>query len=465
MFSRSGNLRFSDSRTEVGGGKRKVELVSKDTTVYGHKKARTSGDHINSVGEHGGEAMFSDQVLSGCVSSVGVTSDLGLPTGGELVKQSYRPVVFLLPAALNDYYVLECSGAWELSSVQHPAFPKAGDQSRCVVPDGNKSGSSSDGSFYGNPDANQRFHSWNILRRLVGMSDLPWVCVGDFNEVLDCSEKLEGVPKNWKLLAGFREALDDCGLEDLGYVGPPFTWCNKHEGDALIQERHDRCIGSLDWKLSFPDFKVSHLDYWRSDHRPILLEFSDSPGDPTEQWRRKLNENIKGLKLELRNAYDNITTGSWKTIQLIESRLDIELETEESYWKQRSRIEWLKYGDRNTRFFHMTATVRKARNKIIGLRGDDGLWYESTADMKRIIFSYFGDLFQSCNPSHSDLSSVLVGVRQKLSSSMSCFLDSVFTGEEIKKAVFQLGATKAPGRDGLPALFYQCDSDLFGVFK
>ena len=110
------------------------------------------------------------------------------------------------------------------------------------------------------------------MKRLASIYTLPWICLGDFNEILDVSEKLGGVPKDGKLLAGFQELLDDCGLDDLGFDGPPFTWCNKREGLALIQERLDRCVGNLDWKMLFPLFKVSHLDYWRFDHRLVLLE-------------------------------------------------------------------------------------------------------------------------------------------------------------------------------------------------
>ena len=64
------------------------------------------------------------------------------------------------------------------------------------------------------------------------MSSLPWICLGDFNGVLDNSEKLGGVPKDWNSMTGFREALDDCGLEDLGFVGPYFTLCNQKRGSS-----------------------------------------------------------------------------------------------------------------------------------------------------------------------------------------------------------------------------------------
>ena len=46
--------------------------------------------------------------------------------------------------------------------------------------------------FYGNPIAEERHHSWTLLRRLSGMYVGPWLCVGDFNEIVEQSEKNEG---------------------------------------------------------------------------------------------------------------------------------------------------------------------------------------------------------------------------------------------------------------------------------
>lgn len=38
----------------------------------------------------------------------------------------------------------------------------------------------------------------------------------------------------------FKECLDKFNMLDIGFMGPRFTWTNKREVQALIQERIDR---------------------------------------------------------------------------------------------------------------------------------------------------------------------------------------------------------------------------------
>ncbi|PON57132.1 Endonuclease/exonuclease/phosphatase [Trema orientale] len=73
--------------------------------------------------------------------------------------------------------------------------------------------------FYGNPSAmNQKF-SWQLLRRLSCMFDLPWICGGDFNKITSVNEKLGGQDRHSSAILDFQLALSDCELLDLGFSG------------------------------------------------------------------------------------------------------------------------------------------------------------------------------------------------------------------------------------------------------
>ena len=48
-------------------------------------------------------------------------------------------------------------------------------------------------------------------------------------------------------------------------------------------------------------------------------------------------------------------------------------------WRQRSRIEWLAAGDKNTRFFHMRASMRRKKNMIKALYNSLGVHTEAPA--------------------------------------------------------------------------------------
>lgn len=43
--------------------------------------------------------------------------------------------------------------------------------------------------FYGHPKAAKRGESWALLRHLSKLNLVPWLCLGDFNEITSASEK------------------------------------------------------------------------------------------------------------------------------------------------------------------------------------------------------------------------------------------------------------------------------------
>ena len=66
--------------------------------------------------------------------------------------------------------------------------------------------------------------------------------------------------------------MDKCGLMDLGFQGPRFTWTNKSLiWQTNIKEQLDRGLGNVGWKLLFPAVEIHYLPRVKFDHYPILL--------------------------------------------------------------------------------------------------------------------------------------------------------------------------------------------------
>jgi hypothetical protein len=64
-------------------------------------------------------------------------------------------------------------------------------------------------------------------------------------------------------------------------------------------------------------------------------------------------------------------------------------------WLQRSRISWLKEGDRNTKFFHRKAAGRAKKNKVKGLQKGDGHLTKDRGEMEQMTHDFFQDLYKA----------------------------------------------------------------------
>ena len=93
--------------------------------------------------------------------------------------------------------------------------------------------------FYGRPEELRKHESWTYLRHLHSRDSLPWVCIGDYNEILKSEEKQGRLSRSIRLMEDFRTVLLHYGLIDIGFQGNIFTWRNGRHGDAFVQERLD----------------------------------------------------------------------------------------------------------------------------------------------------------------------------------------------------------------------------------
>ena len=73
--------------------------------------------------------------------------------------------------------------------------------------------------------------------------------------------------------------------------------------------------------------------------------------------------------------------------------LDEWLRKQEIYWAQRSRVNWNKHGDKNSKFFHLKASQRRQKNLIQGIMDIEGRWVEDIEDVAGVAVQYFNHLF------------------------------------------------------------------------
>lgn len=83
----------------------------------------------------------------------------------------------------------------------------------------------------------------------------------------------------------FHSMLRDCGLVDLEFKGPKFTWRNNRKEGGLIMERIDMAFANAEWRelhdqaMGFVEAAVG------SDHNPLLLHTSRPLGKVGKPFR------------------------------------------------------------------------------------------------------------------------------------------------------------------------------------
>lgn len=126
--------------------------------------------------------------------------------------------------------------------------------------------------IYGPTEWSKKWQFWQFLNSTAAAFAGPWLCLGDFNCILNSSEKRGGRPLASTSNNLLLHLMDSCGLIDLGFKGQKFTWSNNQDGATNICKRLDRAIANVGWQTLFPQSRITHLVRSSSDHVPLLLE-------------------------------------------------------------------------------------------------------------------------------------------------------------------------------------------------
>ncbi|XP_024199277.1 uncharacterized protein LOC112202498 [Rosa chinensis] len=287
--------------------------------------------------------------------------------------------------------------------------------------------------FYGHPTTSERHGTWTLLCELFVQSALPWIVVGDFNEVLHASEKDGGCVRREGQMQQFRDVLAFCDLFDLGFSGSAFTWSR-----AGIRCRLDRAVGTASWIDIFPAAQASNLKPIHGDQVPILLGVHRSPLAPVQRQRKRFLFESFWVKHE---ACAEVVKSGW----VCEPRNQPMLQVSQKIMLVRFALndwQWNTFGCR--------------RREIEFLRGRlQGLWQSTEGGIEAVVLDYFGSMFRAGEVDLSHMQFVVALVQPRVTPEMNSMLCAPYTATEIRVALFQMYPTKASGPDGMPPLFFQ----------
>ncbi|KAF7835215.1 reverse transcriptase [Senna tora] len=213
---------------------------------------------------------------------------------------------------------------------------------------------------YGSLESYNREELWSELGSIGRSMDGPWIVGGDVNAYRTCDEKVRGV-----------------------------------------KERLDRVFANLEWSMDFKEAEVIHLFSRKSDHKSMLLrlrregkkkklvrpfrflvawstdprlnDFLEDSWDDSKGWCLASKEFIDKDKL-------------WKEYKRV-------LEQEELLWCQKARVNWLKHGNRNSKFCHASTVIKRRRNRVNMLKKKDGDWVKEDDILKDMAVNYYENLF------------------------------------------------------------------------
>ncbi|XP_048604784.1 uncharacterized protein LOC125582236 [Brassica napus] len=305
-----------------------------------------------------------------------------------------------------------------------------------------------------------------------------WMIMGDFNEILAGREhsEFESTARVPVGMREFQEVTSFCILTDMGYHGPLFTWnhlrCRIQFGREEEKKRKPFKFTNAIAKM--PEFMTLMEDYWAEQEdlfhsMSAMFRLTKRLKDLKQPLRSLSKLKLGDLSRRTRDAYQFLCMKQQETLENPNTdKIKEEVKAydhwqrladlEEEYLKQKSKLHWLEVGDGNNKAFHNSARIREIRNTIYEIqRAADGGIVKTEKEIKKEAERFFED-FMTTQPQDFE------GVTEERLRELLDFecsdadkdnLMKEVTQEEIKRELFKMPGSKAPGPDGFTTEFFK----------
>ncbi|KAG2310278.1 hypothetical protein Bca52824_021835 [Brassica carinata] len=303
-------------------------------------------------------------------------------------------------------------------------------------------------AVYASNHREERLDLWKGLlevQQTYYLEDQSWLIGGDLNQIIHHAEHSSPSVNHLTMdMVELRDFFLDLGIEDLRYQGNSHTWTNKRPENP-VTKKLDRAMVNSHWIRNFPNSIAFFLPHEFSDHSPCVVNLvCPLPSSGTKPFKffnhltshpdflsstevawtlagstasdlASLGFKLKNIKRPLKSlhkeSFSDIqkrvceTNSLLKMVQvqamanpstiLFTEERDLQEKyhflrgIEESFFHQKSRVNWLRLGDHNTPFYQSVAAARASQNSIRSITLSDGSIISDPDIISAVAISHF----------------------------------------------------------------------------
>lgn len=238
------------------------------------------------------------------------------------------------------------------------------------------------------------------------------------------------------------------------YAGGRFKFCNFWTQDPLYHELVDEV-----WSQHVDGILMYQIVQKLKMLKARLKKLHKSNYNSLKARLKTAKQELDDGQCQLQNDLDNVTLqrkerehyAKYKTLA----------NAELSLYKQKVKEQWSKEMDQNTAYFHARVCEKQARCRISRITDDCGQVVEDVEQIGHLFVKFYENLFgRASEVQQIDQSNVELG--PKLTEQYRDLLCAEVTEEEIRKAVFNIDMSKAPGPDGYGSGFFRASWNIVG---